>query len=168
MNNYNTFDSIIIPLIQETDTIRLGHNLARILKCGDCITLSGEIGSGKTFLARSIIRFLLKNDNLEVVSPTFTLVQIYEDRIPIAHFDFYRLSNPQDFFELGFDEILSENICIVEWPEAGKELIPYDRICIQFERESIGIKATISAKRWIIEHLIYETNRTYKKTYQRI
>ncbi|EMS36533.1 hypothetical protein G653_01207 [Candidatus Liberibacter americanus PW_SP] len=146
--------SITIPLINEKDTIQLGHNLASILKCGDCVTLSGEIGSGKTFLARSIIRFLLKKDNLEVLSPTFTILQIYESKIPIAHFDFYRLSNIQDFFELGFDELLSEGICIVEWPDVGKELLPSNRICIQLDQENIKRKATISAEKWIIDHIM--------------
>lgn len=167
MSNFDKFDStcsITIPLINETDTIQLGHNLACILKCGDCITLSGEIGAGKTFLARSIIRYLLQKDNLEVLSPTFTIVQIYESKIPIAHFDFYRLSNRQDFFELGFDELLSEGICIVEWPDVVKELLPSNRICLRIDQENIKRSATISAEKWIINHIL-KTSKKHKNKY---
>ncbi|MBA5724296.1 tRNA (adenosine(37)-N6)-threonylcarbamoyltransferase complex ATPase subunit type 1 TsaE [Candidatus Liberibacter sp.] len=146
-------DSMTISLSCERDTIRLGNNIARILKLRDCISLSGDIGSGKSFLARSIIRFLTKNEKLEVLSPTFTLVQIYDAKIPIAHFDFYRLSGPQDFFEIGFDETLHEGICIVEWPERGEEFLPTHRIRIHLDQEGTGRTATISAKNSIIKSL---------------
>ncbi|MBL0848757.1 MAG: tRNA (adenosine(37)-N6)-threonylcarbamoyltransferase complex ATPase subunit type 1 TsaE [Candidatus Liberibacter ctenarytainae] len=149
----NTFDSIIMPLPHETDTICLGKNLACILKRGDCLALSGDLGSGKSFLARAIIRYLKQNEALEVLSPTFTLVQIYESKIPIAHFDFYRLSNPKDFFELGFDDLLNEGICIVEWPDLGKQFLPRNRIRIQLDYEKTGRKATVLAEKEIINHL---------------
>ncbi|MEG8099111.1 tRNA (adenosine(37)-N6)-threonylcarbamoyltransferase complex ATPase subunit type 1 TsaE [Candidatus Liberibacter brunswickensis] len=143
----------IIPLPNEENTILLGKCLASILQLGDCLNLSGDLGSGKTFLARSIIRFLANNNELEVLSPTFTLVQLYEASIPIAHFDFYRLSSYQEIFELGFDEILSERICIIEWPEIGKSFLPKKSIDIQLNQEKNGRQATISAEKWIISYL---------------
>lgn len=151
--NFSDTHSTIISLPHEKETILLGHTLAYVLKLGDCLTLSGDLGSGKSFLARSIIRFLSNNNELEVLSPTFTLVQLYEASIPIAHFDFYRLSSHQELFELGFDEILNERLCIIEWPDIGKELLPSQCICIHLEQEKNGRKATILSSKWIISHL---------------
>ncbi len=85
---------------------------------GDVVFLKGTLGVGKSFFARSFIRALAKNPKLEVPSPTFTLVQIYEDlKIPVWHFDLYRLESSDEVFEIGLDEALSEGISLIEWPE---------------------------------------------------
>ncbi|WP_244464458.1 tRNA (adenosine(37)-N6)-threonylcarbamoyltransferase complex ATPase subunit type 1 TsaE [Candidatus Liberibacter africanus] len=159
--NFSEKNLTIIPLLHEKNTVCLGNHLASILKLGDCLTLSGDLGAGKTFLARSIIRFLTKNPELEVLSPTFTLVQLYDASIPIAHFDFYRLSGHQEVFELGLDEILNERICIIEWPEIGRKILPQKTIDIQLSQDKNGRKATVSAEKWIISHLNKIKSPTY-------
>ena len=87
-----------LPLAGEADTIRLGGDLALALKPGDCLAMSGDLGAGKSTLARAFLRAMAQDPQLEVPSPTFTLVQLYDLRIPVAHFDFYRLGDAADAF----------------------------------------------------------------------
>lgn len=88
--------AVTIELEDAAATERLGGDLARALKKGDVLALSGEIGAGKSTLARSLIRAMADDAQLEVPSPTFTLAQEYKLRIPIVHFDFYRLTDPDE------------------------------------------------------------------------
>lgn len=133
-----------IELKDEADTARLGEDLALALKAGDCLALSGDLGAGKSTLARAFLRALADDDDLEVPSPTFTLVQMYPLRIPVAHFDLYRLADSSELDELGFDEALTDGICIVEWPEIGADALPQDRISLTLEHKGAGRRATIT------------------------
>ncbi len=142
MNDRTVFT---IALKDEADTARLGEDLALALKAGDCLALSGDLGAGKSTLARALLRALADDEGLEVPSPTFTLVQTYPLRIPVAHFDLYRLADSSELDELGFDEALSDGICIVEWPEIGAEALPHDRIALTLEHKGTGRLATITA-----------------------
>jgi len=100
------------------ETIACAEKFAITLRQGDVVLLQGPLGAGKSVFARSLIRKLLNDDTLEVPSPTFTLVQTYEGpEHPIAHYDLYRLEDPEEIFELGWDDALNEGITIVEWPE---------------------------------------------------
>lgn len=102
----------------ENETAQLAADLAPSLQKGDVVLLHGTLGTGKTVFARSLIRTLTDSADLEVPSPTFTLVQTYNaDPAPIYHFDLYRLESPDEIFELGWEEALAEGIVIVEWPE---------------------------------------------------
>lgn len=105
--------------IEETE--RLGNDIAMALAPGDLLLLDGDLGTGKTLLARSIIRSLADDRLLEVPSPTFTLVQTYKASSghDIVHLDLYRLEDPQELEELGLDEALETGIALVEWPEKG-------------------------------------------------
>jgi tRNA threonylcarbamoyl adenosine modification protein YjeE len=120
---------VTVPLPDEAATIELGGMLAPELQAGDLVAMSGEIGAGKTTLARAILRAKLGDPELEVPSPTFTLVQTYETpRGAVWHFDAYRLARPEDAVELGIDEALSDGIVLVEWPERIAALLPEQRI----------------------------------------
>lgn len=79
------------------------------------ILLKGELGSGKTTLSRAIIRNLLNDENLSVTSPTFSIVNIYNE--DIAHFDLYRVQSVEELYEIGTEEMLSNFTCIIEWPQ---------------------------------------------------
>ena len=104
-------------LAHEDDTTRLGAALAGALKVGEAICLEGPLGAGKSVLARGLVRQLTTDDE-EVPSPTFTLVQVYHgDPIGVAHFDLYRLSGPEEVYELGLDDALEDGAAIIEWPE---------------------------------------------------
>jgi tRNA threonylcarbamoyl adenosine modification protein YjeE len=132
-------------LADESRTVLLGEDIAAILKPGDVLALEGDLGAGKTTLARAIIRALSGDPSLEVPSPTFTLVQSYEARIPARHFDLYRLSDPGELLELGFDEAREEGVVLVEWPERAGGLIGDDVIRIRLDEEGEGRIAAITA-----------------------
>ena len=115
--------SLTLPSAQETDA--LGRALSGVAQPGDCILLSGQIGAGKSALARAFIRARL-GENTEVPSPTFTLVQTYDDPtgIEIWHADLYRLGDPQEAVELGLVDAFETSICLLEWPELIEDLVP--------------------------------------------
>lgn len=102
----------------------LGQHLAAMLRPGDVIALSGELGAGKTTLARAILAGL--GHVGEVPSPTFTLVQVYDDlRLPVAHVDLYRIDSPDEAEALALDDMLMDGAVLLEWPERlGQTLWP--------------------------------------------
>ena len=109
--------------------MRLAELIALQIRRGDAIALSGDLGAGKTTLARALIGALLGEGSPEVPSPTFALQQTYATpRLAVSHFDFYRLSGLEEAAELGFEEALDAGAVIVEWPERAASLLPADRI----------------------------------------
>lgn len=111
---------IDLPLPDAEATTRLGHALSVVLQPGDTVLLEGPIGAGKSHLARAIIKHRLAQEHRveDVPSPTFTLVQTYETaRAEIWHADLYRLSDPDEVIELGFDTAFQTAICLIEWPD---------------------------------------------------
>jgi tRNA threonylcarbamoyladenosine biosynthesis protein TsaE len=114
-----------MPLPDEAATDQLGEALALRLKPGDVVGLKGDLGTGKTTLARAIIRAAAGDPGLIVPSPTFTLVEVYETtRGAYWHFDLYRLEAPEQVYELGWEEALAEGIVLLEWPERLGPLLP--------------------------------------------
>ena len=113
---------ISLFLEDEAATDRLGEDLALALKPGDCLALSGDLGAGKSSLSRALIRAIADDAELEVPSPTFTLVQSYELRIPVAHFDLYRLGDPAELTELGF-ELLEPVYKLGEWARKNTDRV---------------------------------------------
>lgn len=108
-------------------TDRLAQQIAPLLQTGDVLILQGNLGAGKTTFARSLLRALGVKG--EVPSPTFTLVQTYETpSFAVHHFDLYRLQDPSELEELGFDESLVHGIAVVEWPERAAERLASDRL----------------------------------------
>ena len=140
----NTHDvhSLFLPSEEATDA--LGIRLARHLARGDTILLTGPIGAGKSHLSRAIIRARLGRME-DVPSPTFTLVQTYDaPDADIWHADLYRLSHPDEVFELGLEEAFSTAICLIEWPERLGPYAPADAIHINLSPEGEGRRAVIS------------------------
>jgi tRNA threonylcarbamoyl adenosine modification protein YjeE len=132
-------------LPDEAATIRFGEDMALGLKRGDYVALSGDLGAGKSTFSRALIRAIADDAYLEVPSPTFTLVQSYELRIPVAHFDLYRIADAAEIDELGFDEALADGICLVEWPEKGSGTLPAVGITLTFLHEGEGRRVTVDA-----------------------
>ena len=118
----------------ETDTARFAGDLAKKLRPGDIVFLEGDLGMGKSVFARALIRALADEPDLDVPSPTFTLVQVYETgKGPVWHFDLYRIKSPEEIWELGWEEALAGGIILVEWPSRlGNGLAPADRLTLGF------------------------------------
>ena len=136
-----------IALPDAEATTRLGQAVARLLQSGDSVLLYGPLGMGKSTLARGLIRALTTPDE-DVPSPTFTLVQFYEGEPAVAHFDLYRLTRPDEAFEIGLDEALDDGCAVIEWPERlgddpGRFLRP-DRLTIEISEQGDGRLATVS------------------------
>jgi tRNA threonylcarbamoyladenosine biosynthesis protein TsaE len=114
-----------MPLPSEAATEALGVTLAARLKRGDVVGLKGDLGAGKTTLARAIIRAAADDPDLIVPSPTFTLVEVYDTpQGAFWHFDLYRLDDPEQVYELGWEEARAEGVVLIEWPERLGPLLP--------------------------------------------
>ena len=112
-----------LPLPDVAATRALGARIAAGLEAGDLVALEGELGAGKTALARAILRALGVSE--EVPSPTFTLVQVYETpRLTVRHYDLYRLEAAGEIAELGLDEALEDGAALVEWPGRAEGRLP--------------------------------------------
>lgn len=117
----------------ENETIELGKKIAKNLKKGDIIILSGDLGSGKTKLTEGILSFFNLQD--EISSPTFTIVNEYiTEKLNIYHFDLYRLNDIDEFEAIGGEEYFEKGVCIIEWGEMIEEILPQDYIKIEFSR----------------------------------
>ena len=121
-------------LADEAQTERLGADIAMALKPGDTIALKGDLGAGKTTLARGLIRHLAGDNAHEVPSPTYTLCQSYvlgPTGLALAHFDLYRIGDPDDVAELGLDEAIEAGVALVEWPERAGGLLPEHTLTVE-------------------------------------
>lgn len=125
--------TIRMELADEAATGRLAARIAAVARSGDVYAISGGLGAGKTAFARAFIRALGRADE-EVPSPTFTLVQTYDlPGASVWHLDLYRLSTPDDVWELGIEEAFTEAITLIEWPERMGPLLPANRLDIGLE-----------------------------------
>jgi hypothetical protein len=125
--------SFTVALEDEQATRRLMADVAGLIEPGDLITLSGDLGAGKTAFARALIRHLAGDETIEVPSPSFTLTQSYDlPRFPLLHADLYRLGGPGELIELGFDDAPENTVTLLEWPDRAAGRLPPDRFDIAF------------------------------------
>jgi tRNA threonylcarbamoyladenosine biosynthesis protein TsaE len=127
-------ESRTIELPTPDATERLGRHLGGLLFPGAVVGLSGPLGAGKTFLTRAVALGLGVGEQCRVTSPTFVLIQEYAGRVPIYHFDLYRLKNAGDFFELGGNDYLeSDGVCLIEWADKFPEALPAQHLELRLE-----------------------------------
>jgi tRNA threonylcarbamoyl adenosine modification protein YjeE len=132
-----------VALANETATAQLMADLALLINAGDVITLSGDLGAGKTAAARALIRYLASDEMLDVPSPTFTLVQGYElPPYPLLHADLYRVNDASELEEIGLAPLPEGAVALIEWPERAGNALPADRIDIALShRPALGSTA---------------------------
>ncbi|MDX5360555.1 MAG: tRNA (adenosine(37)-N6)-threonylcarbamoyltransferase complex ATPase subunit type 1 TsaE [Alphaproteobacteria bacterium] len=141
-----------VPLPDEAATADLGRRLAAALlragPVGAAVLLHGDLGMGKTTMARALIRAVLAADGAQdedVPSPTFTIVQTYTTPArEIWHVDLYRIEEPGELNELGLDEAFEEALVLVEWPDRLGARLPPDRVDVALAAEGAGRRATIA------------------------
>jgi len=153
-----TSDSFILASFSQHEVQILASVLARYARTGDVIALSGDLGAGKTVFAKAFVR-ALTNEDEDVPSPTFTLVQIYDgyrdgEDLTVWHFDLYRLKSAQEIYETGFEEALSDGVSLIEWPERAGNLLPRDRLIVHLEApaeqpDKRNITITANGSDWI-------------------
>ncbi|MBV2142064.1 tRNA (adenosine(37)-N6)-threonylcarbamoyltransferase complex ATPase subunit type 1 TsaE [Falsochrobactrum sp. TDYN1] len=141
-------------LPDEAATQRFGEDFSLALQKGDFVSLSGDLGAGKSSLARAIIRTIADDDGLEVPSPTFTLVQSYEAlRLPIAHADLYRISHGEELDELGLADFLEEGAVLAEWPERAEGFLPEAAFAVTLTHEGAGRRIVVEGGQAAIARL---------------
>jgi tRNA threonylcarbamoyl adenosine modification protein YjeE len=140
-------------LADEQATTRLGADIAAALRLGDVVLLCGDLGAGKTTLARGLVRALAEDPAMDVPSPTFTLVQAYDAPVPVRHFDLYRLAAADELEELGFDEAVAQGAVLVEWPERAEGRLPAHAVTVELSDEGAGRLARIGGPDEIMERI---------------
>lgn len=130
----------------EKDTISFAKKFAKTLKGDEIIALWGTLGMGKTVFAKAVIQELTGRKE-DVPSPTFTLLQSYDTPLgEIFHFDFYRLKNPEEAYEIGIEDAFESGICLIEWPEKIGGLLPKRAINVYFEMTDKGRQISVGEK----------------------
>src|SRR5688572_8650430 len=133
-----------IPIADLAATEAFGRRLGELLFPGAVVALVGQLGAGKTHLARAVAEGLGIANPAAVTSPTFVLIQEYAARLPVYHFDAYRLSGPREFAELGVDEYFrGDGVCLVEWADKVELTLPADHL-------------------WIAIHIVDENRRRFE------
>lgn len=114
------------------ETAQIAATLACTLKAGDVVSLTGDLGSGKTTFIQGLAQELGVGANVPVNSPTYTLINIYMGRLPIYHFDWYRLDSAEQLAEVGFtDYIYGDGVCLIEWGDKFPEHLPESTIQVR-------------------------------------
>jgi tRNA threonylcarbamoyladenosine biosynthesis protein TsaE len=151
-------ETVTLDLPDLEATTQFGRRLGALLFPGAVIGLIGPLGAGKTFLVRAVAEGLEIADSRAVSSPTFVLIQEYAARLPIFHFDAYRLHSEAEFAELGVHEYFEgEGVCLVEWADRVASLLPVERLSIALEVVGESQRrATLSASGERYEELMRE------------
>ena len=126
---------MIIESDCEKETMEAGEKLAGACKPGDSVLLNGDLGVGKTIFTKGFGKGL--GITQPICSPTFTILQIYEEgRLPLYHFDVYRISDIEEMDEIGYEDyFFGEGVCLIEWASLIQEIIPNQVICVTIEKD---------------------------------
>ena len=118
----------------EKETFELGKNLGEQAKAGQIFCLNGDLGVGKTVFTQGFAKGLGIEENVN--SPTFTIIQVYEEgRIPLYHFDVYRIGDPEEMYEIGYEEyFFGKGVCLIAWSKLIEESIPEEAINIEIDK----------------------------------
>ena len=126
---------MIYATMSPPETYELGQSIGRKAENGQIICLNGDLGVGKTIFTQGFAKGLGIED--VVNSPTFTIIQVYEDgRLPLYHFDVYRIGDPEEMYEIGYEDyFFGEGVCLIEWSTLIEELIPETAVNVLIEKD---------------------------------
>lgn len=125
------------------ETVQLGELIGSFLKEGMCICLDGDLGAGKTHLTKGIAKGLGISE--DITSPTFTIIQEYDARLKLFHFDMYRLSDESELYAIGFEDYLKQQgVLVIEWSPIARRILPEDRLEIGMEYTEMANERRIS------------------------
>ncbi len=161
-------DPIIVKINNISDTRLLAEIIAGVVKEEDAIFLKGDLGAGKTTFAKYLIHSLTKELCSNITSPTFTIVNVYDEgKIPVYHYDLYRLKSSEELYELGIEEALKYGVTVIEWPEYAENIIRNALITIYFNYNAKINKRTanlvLDSSLWKNEHLIKRLNNDFNR-----
>lgn len=131
-------------MLDRAAVARLGRRLGQRAMVGDVVALTGDLGAGKTFLARAIARGVGVAPGVRVTSPTFALVHEYAGRVPLFHADLYRLHGPGDLDEVGLFERGAAGLVVVEWPEVAETAVPPGALWLSLEAQDDGTRRVVA------------------------
>lgn len=141
-NNYDAFMMQEWICKSEDETAETAQEIAGLLSYPTVICLYGDLGAGKTSFSRAMIRHMLNDADMVVPSPTYTLVQTYDDE-QIWHFDLYRMEDPDQVYDIGWEEAILSKLCLIEWPERLGHLKPQKTVDIRIETLQDGARRII-------------------------
>lgn len=126
-----------IYLNEDKDTREIGFKLGKLLNPGNVICLVGDLGAGKTTMTQSLAEALEVDDY--ITSPTFTIVNEYEGKMPLYHFDVYRIGCSDEMYDIGFEEYINgEGVCIIEWANIIEDILPDEYLKIELNYKDMG------------------------------
>lgn len=146
---------IKIYLENEEKTREIGSRLGQLLTPKSVICLIGDLGAGKTTMTQSLAKSLGVDDY--ITSPTFTIVNEYEGRIPLYHFDVYRIGSSEEMYDIGFDEYIDgDGVCIIEWANLIEDILPEEYLYIEMNYKETGREMILTPKGEKYEEIVKE------------
>ena len=147
-----------IYLENEEKTREIGSKLGELLTPKSVICLIGDLGAGKTTMTQSLARALGVDDY--ITSPTFTIVNQYEGKMPLYHFDVYRIGSSEEMYDIGFDEYIDgEGVCIIEWANLIEDILPDEYLYIEMNYKETGREMILTPKGEKYEEIVKELSK---------
>ena len=147
-----------IYLENEEKTREIGSKLGELLTPKSVICLIGDLGAGKTTMTQSLARALGVDDY--ITSPTFTIVNEYEGRMPLYHFDVYRIGSSEEMYDIGFDEYIDgDGVCIIEWANLIKDILPDEYLYIEMNYKETGREMILTPRGEKYEEIVKELSK---------
>lgn len=147
-----------IYLENEEQTKEIGYKLGQLLTSKSVVCLIGDLGAGKTTMTQSLAKALEVDDY--ITSPTFNIVNEYEGRMPLYHFDVYRIGSSDEMYDIGFDEYIDgEGVCIIEWANLIEDILPNEYLYIEMNYKETGREMILTPKGEKYEEIVKELTK---------
>lgn len=147
-----------IYLENEEQTREIGYKLGQLLTPKSVVCLIGDLGAGKTTMTQSLAKSLEVDDY--ITSPTFTIVNEYEGKMPLYHFDVYRIGSSEEMYDIGFDEYINgDGVCIIEWANLIEDILPDEYLYIEMNYKETGREMILTPRGEKYEEIVKELTK---------